>query len=301
MRQRVKKALKEKSLKKSNVRSFNNAKKQARTARPIDLFSKKDSILLVGEGDFSFTKSLLLPPHSHSPDLITATAFDSKETLQSKYPDTASQIINYIEKFVPPETEEDESDKDPNEWDERDFEKFYNNPDESVTGDIMNVATLLYSVDATKFSKQKYFKNKKFDCCVFNFPHTGSGITDQDRNIRQNQELISGFLRSVKSVVKPTGKVIITIFEGLPYDLWQVKELAKASGFDTIRSGKFVWEHYDGYDHRKTAGVGETTKKASTRDAKTYIFQLRTETQQKTPTSKKRRRDSNSTSSSDSE
>ncbi|KAI9445400.1 hypothetical protein H4582DRAFT_1915260, partial [Lactarius indigo] len=44
--------------------------------------------------------------------------------------------------------------------------------------------------------KTSALKGKTFDRIVWNFPHAGEGITDQDRNILSNQVLILGFLRS---------------------------------------------------------------------------------------------------------
>ncbi|KAK9387940.1 hypothetical protein V1515DRAFT_585819 [Lipomyces mesembrius] len=248
----------------------------------IKIYNDTDDILLVGEGDFSFTKALLLPPHSFTPDQITTTAFDSRDALHKKYPDTAEPILKFLEEYTAPEKPV-KCDSKKSEEDEDD-ESFYhddacqNHPAEvdAVTDgrtDEPKKVKVLFKVDATALTKTKYLRQRKFDCCVFNFPHTGSGITDQDRNILKNQELLDGFFKSVTSILKPSGTVVVTLFDGLPYSLWNLKELAKKSGFETVRSGKFVWEYYEGYKHRKTSGMGDTTKKSQERDARTYIFQ----------------------------
>ncbi|KAK9376836.1 uncharacterized protein V1513DRAFT_374578 [Lipomyces chichibuensis] len=246
----------------------------------IKFYNDTDDILLVGEGDFSFTKALLLPPHSFTPDRITATAFDSRDDLHKKYPDSAEPILKFLEECTatgkPIKCDSEKSEED------EDDESFYHDDNCQIHGQADDVTDrhsdepkkvkVLFKVDATALTKTKYLRKRKFDCCVFNFPHTGSGITDQDRNILKNQELLDGFFKSVPSILKPSGTVVVTLFDGLPYSLWNLKELAKKSGFETVRSGKFVWEYYEGYKHRKTSGMGDTTKKSQERDARTYIF-----------------------------
>ncbi|KAK9240927.1 hypothetical protein V1525DRAFT_394313 [Lipomyces kononenkoae] len=244
----------------------------------LKFYNDNDEILLVGEGDFSFTKALLFPPHSCTPDRITATALDSRDDIQKKYPDTAEPILKFLEEYTAPEKPINGDSEKSDEQENGHASSF--DDDDSRAGVVEDGHTeevkkvkVLFKVDATALAKTKYLRKRKFDCCVFNFPHTGSGITDQDRNILKNQELLHGFFQSVLSVLKPSGRVVVTLFDGLPYSLWNLKELAKASGFETVRSGKFVWDHYEGYKHRRTAGMGDTTKKSQERDARTYIFQ----------------------------
>ncbi|KAJ7897263.1 hypothetical protein B0H14DRAFT_3853471 [Mycena olivaceomarginata] len=57
-------------------------------------------------------------------------------------------------------------------------------------------AEVHFGIDATQLGKVASFKGRKWDRIVWNFPHAGKGITDQDRNILSNQLLILGFLRS---------------------------------------------------------------------------------------------------------
>ncbi|KAJ8102193.1 hypothetical protein POJ06DRAFT_79159 [Lipomyces tetrasporus] len=245
----------------------------------LKFYDDSDDILLVGEGDFSFTKALLLPPHSCSPDRITATVFDSRDDLREKYPDTAETNIVFLEEYTlsenPAKRNNDKSEGE-EDYPDIDEEQEQYNADAATDGhsDVPKKVKLLFKVDATALAKTKYLRKRKFDCCVFNFPHTGSGITDQDRNILKNQELLAGFFKSVISILDPRGTVVVTLFDGPPYSLWNLKELAKAAGFETVRSGKFVWDHYEGYKHRKTSGIGETTKKSQERDARLYIFRL---------------------------
>lgn len=61
--------------------------------------------------------------------------------------------------------------------------------------------TVLYHIDATKLAKLKQFKGKRFDKIVFNFPHVGAGIKDQDRNILTNQKLLQSFFENAAELL----------------------------------------------------------------------------------------------------
>lgn len=95
---------------------------------------------------------------------MIATAFDSFETAQQKYPDLLHHV-NAIREAG---------------------------------------AQVLFDVDATKLDKVKALTAYKgqWDRVVFNFPHVGQGITDQDRNVRANQTLVLNFFRSVAPLLR---------------------------------------------------------------------------------------------------
>ena len=63
--------------------------------RAIYPFLRDDTILLVGEGNFSFTLALLSAPHHHPPHLILATSYDTEDEVYQKYPD-ARGIVERI-------------------------------------------------------------------------------------------------------------------------------------------------------------------------------------------------------------
>ncbi|BGP17299.1 hypothetical protein JCM10213_009097 [Rhodosporidiobolus nylandii] len=160
-------------------------------------FRRGERILLVGEGNFSFSHSLLLPLTSSTsiapvqplitPSLLLCTAFDSEKVASEKYPDLSVHVSAL-----------------------------------RAAG-----ATVLFGVDATKLEeckevrefaglgKPKMSRNGKgkemqgsedgaggFDRIVFNFPHVGQGITDQARNVRMNQTLLLDFYRSASLLLR---------------------------------------------------------------------------------------------------
>ncbi|WWC64783.1 uncharacterized protein I303_107395 [Kwoniella dejecticola CBS 10117] len=127
--------------------------------RSVVPFDKTDSILLIGEGNFSFSLSLLYPPHNIPGSQILATAYDTQETTYKKYPDSEAIVQELRSKGVKVE----------------------------------------FGVDATCLEKSKVLgKGRRWSRVIFNFPHVGAGITDQDRNILTNQHMVLRFLRSVE-------------------------------------------------------------------------------------------------------
>ncbi|KAK3063325.1 hypothetical protein LTS18_001325 [Coniosporium uncinatum] len=216
----------------SVVTSLQQQQQQQHT-KPTIPFSPYDRILLVGEGDFSFSRSLVA---EHGCADITATCFDSREELLEKYPQSASHI-RYIE------------------------------------GEGQKV---LYGVDATKLAQKELKAGEGYERVLFNFPHTGGKSTDVNRQVRYNQALLVGFLNACKPLLA-TGRqadyhtgveglggegggggaaptVIVTLFEGEPYTLWNVRDLARHCGYVVRTSFRFQAGAYPGYRHARTIG-----------------------------------------------
>ncbi|KAI0067990.1 hypothetical protein BV25DRAFT_1939987 [Artomyces pyxidatus] len=239
----------------------------SRPRRSTIPFAPTDSILLVGEGNFSFARALVEYPPSaleHLPSVnVTATAYDTEEECYAKYPD-AQECVRVLRQ---------------------------------------KGAQVYFGVDATKLEKAVPLKNRKYDKILWNFPHAGKGITDQDRNILSNQVLILGFLRSASRflVAGPVpqvmqarkrkrsdddeddderqseeervpadagsrGTILITLRNVPPYTAWDVPKLAKNPPapkssseatnprYTLLRSFVFRREDWKGYEHRMTKG-----------------------------------------------
>jgi 25S rRNA (uracil2634-N3)-methyltransferase len=82
---------------------LSSASAEASTSRSVSSkftnpFSPTDSILLVGEGNFSYTLALLRSGSSGKN--ITATAYDSEEDCYNKYPDAQEIVKEVREKGV---------------------------------------------------------------------------------------------------------------------------------------------------------------------------------------------------------
>ena len=55
-------------------------------------FDRQDTILLLGEANFSYALSIIQPPFSHPPHQLCATTYDSEAICHSKYPDARENI-----------------------------------------------------------------------------------------------------------------------------------------------------------------------------------------------------------------
>ncbi|KZS93320.1 hypothetical protein SISNIDRAFT_77687 [Sistotremastrum niveocremeum HHB9708] len=238
---------------------------------PIIPFSITDRILLVGEGNFSFARSLFSHPvlRSLPPENVIATAYDSEEICYEKYPDAQEIVEGLRAKGV----------------------------------------VVLFDIDATALEKYSVLKGTQWDRIVWNFPHAGKGIADQDRSILSNQVLLLGFLRSVSPFLAPgpppsirgrrkkksdddsdeeeqesgdeethtlstRGTVLVTLRNVPPYTLWDLPKLAKSPPtshqdnpkYSILRSFQFHRESWPGYAHRMTKGFVEGTGTGADRE-----------------------------------
>lgn len=233
-----------------------------------------DAILLVGEGDLSFARSLVA--HHGAVDM-TATTFDSADELATKYPQAAGNISAMRAEF--------------------DMTAGTPVPGDGGGGgagggddDFPEGLSVLHGVDATRLAAHKALRTRRFDRIVFNFPHVGGLSTDVNRQVRANQALLVGFFSSAAPLLRrPTlgaeggeeqegeATVVVTLFEGEPYSLWNVRDLARHSGFEVVRSLRFEASRYPGYEHRRTLGNIEGGRgwRGEDREARMFIFRLK--------------------------
>lgn len=92
--------------------------------------------------------------------------------------------------------------------------------------------------------------------------------------------LVSFFKNALPSLSpKPGSSIIVTLFEGEPYTLWNIRDLGRHSGLEVKRSWRFQASAYPGYKHARTLGVvkgknGEIGRgwKGEERVARSYEF-----------------------------
>jgi 25S rRNA (uracil2634-N3)-methyltransferase len=219
--------------------------------QPTIPFDPLDRILLIGEGDLSFAASLI---QHHGCASVTATVLEPNlEELVAKYPHVEANIAKI----------------------------------KAEAGDDSDACKILYGFDAAKMRR---FTEKKpgtttvvgaMDRIIFNFPHTGGKSTDTNRQVRHNQELLVSFFKNSLPSLAPKGSIVVTLFEGEPYTLWNVRDLARHSGLKVERSFTFRADAYPGYRHARTLGAvrnrksGEVTNsawKGEERAARSYVF-----------------------------
>lgn len=160
---------------------------------PVIPFDAADTILLLGEANFSFALSLITH-HAHPPRQLLATAFDPEPTILAKYPDAGANLARL-----------------------------------RAAGVRVAFGVDAGALEKSK----AVGKGRRWSRVIFNFPHAGecsvsrlspvlrgrpsllpwgktritadkdagAGITDQDRNILTNQHLLLRTLRSVPSIL----------------------------------------------------------------------------------------------------
>lgn len=265
--QKENKENKHKSIKSGgNTRKVKQNQARQSGAKGLVPFSADESVLLVGEGDFTFALSIV-KQNLVRPERLLATSFDSKEELIAKYPGVETTLAALEEEGV------------------------------AVRHDIdaTNLPATLKTIPTKKKLHVKLFNtNMKLDCIMFNFPHTGRGMKDMDRNVRDHQKLVAAYFKSCKEMFRiinnttnndfggysseknfigsTDAKIVVSIFEGEPYNSWKIKMLARSEGYKVDRSGKFDWLMFPEYHHKRTNGIRDTTKPAHERDARIYIF-----------------------------
>ena len=257
-----------------NKKNVASLQKHKDTDLIVPFSTPNDVLFLIGEGDFSYTRSLIESGYHKDPTKIIATSFDNSiKELKLKYPTTFEE--NY--KFL---------------------------TDKGVR--------IMLSIDATDLIKSLKISNRSgvnkilqvenIDCIIFNFPHTGAGVKDMERNILHHQKLLNGFFKSSAEFIKLFDKynankctdsyamsykkvvgnnkddtlnkcrLAVSIFKGLPYDNWQLKKLANTNGWKTLTTFKFEWDNFKEYQHRRTNSEMSTTKDFKERDARVHLF-----------------------------
>lgn len=261
--------LKSKSMKSGGNKTKNNNKNGALNSKGLIPFSYDDTLLLIGEGDLSYAVSIVKQNYIN-PDNLMATCYDTLEEVKSKYPNVEENISFLESEGV-----------------------------KILYGIDANNLVSSLRLDSKKGQSVSPFKKfgKYLNYVMFNFPHTGRGMKDMDRNIRDHQKLMLNFFKSCRLLFEivnkehklnsggyklgenSESKILLSLFEGEPYNSWGVKPLAKSASYKVERSGKFDWELFPEYHHKRTNGIRDTTKPAADRDARVYIFEEFTKSQ----------------------
>ncbi|XP_074303453.1 uncharacterized protein At4g26485-like [Silene latifolia] len=197
----------------------------------IGPYSSIQKILLVGEGDFSFSTSL-------------AVAFESASNMIA----TSLNSLEFLTKH---------------------YRKFRTNKKKLES----RGCTVIHGVDATKMIQHPLLGNLRFDCIIYNFPHTGN-FGKTDANMRKNQNLVRGFIRNAKEMMKEDGEIHITHKSSCFYRKWDIPKIGCDEGLHLIEEIGFKQRMYPGY--RTKLGFG-SNKDFCCYPSKTFKFGLHSE------------------------
>lgn len=87
------------NLEKAKKNQIKAKKASSETTRTRPQLSSKDKILLIGEGNFSFARSLAENYLEEGAENMIATCFDTEDVLYQKYGDEAKENVEFVREF----------------------------------------------------------------------------------------------------------------------------------------------------------------------------------------------------------
>lgn len=198
------------------------------------LYQPGDVILLVGEGDLSF--SVALAKKMRNKAFLMCTTYDSKKQLNKKYPDTVNEHLRILKQI--------------------------GNNEVRFNVDARELNTNGNAGNGN--SQYRGLKGDSFTKIVFNFPNLGmdsssnGGAKLSDSDIAsQHQDLLLGFFKAARECLdtSTSSEIHVTTKSAQPYLSWKIPSLAKQAGLKCGDSVKFNAPCFPGYKHRRTNGL----------------------------------------------
>uniref|UniRef100_M4BFN6 25S rRNA (uridine-N(3))-methyltransferase BMT5-like domain-containing protein n=1 Tax=Hyaloperonospora arabidopsidis (strain Emoy2) TaxID=559515 RepID=M4BFN6_HYAAE len=180
---------------------------------PIQIYAPKDTVLIVGDGDFSFSRGLV--KHRGTGLGIIATSFDSDSQVCAKY-SNAHECIAAVQSSLG-----------------------------LVLHDV-DATKLLELPQHVQTGTGSKTISDVFQYIIFNFPHSGQ------QRVHINRALLLNFFESARDRLSVHGEVHVTLKTQPPYSNWFVEDRAKEAGFVLKERRKFDSRLFPGYRHRTT-------------------------------------------------
>jgi hypothetical protein len=177
------------------------------------LYAPEAAVLVLGDGDFSFSRGLA--KHRGTGRGLLATSFDSESKVRSKYPN-AQECIAAVQ---------------------------------SAHGLVLHDvdATKLLQLPAqVKTGAGLKQVPDFFQYVVFNFPHSGQ------QRVHINRALLRDFFESARDRLALHGEAHVSLKTKPPYSNWFIEDQAAAAGFVLKERRKFNIKLFPGYKHRTT-------------------------------------------------
>ncbi|PVU99010.1 hypothetical protein BB559_001064 [Furculomyces boomerangus] len=235
-----------------------NTKKQKHEIKVPVMYTRKDRILLVGEGNFSFAKALA--EKIGTGINILATSLDSEKDSNTKYIDASENVLEFKKLGGSVLYNIDCTC----------LEKYKSIRNSKFTKIVFN-----FPHAGPEFIDQLTKEHPSNDEENDDLEKSGDKDLTKSKLEIQNNNL-SLFSQPLKT--KVDGEIHITLKSGEPYDSWNVKALSKKTGKLQIKTTvPFITKTYPGYEHRRTLGFKQGTSVGNNleiidKKPKTYIF-----------------------------
>ncbi|KAG4920668.1 Heavy metal-associated isoprenylated plant protein 41 isoform C [Glycine soja] len=199
-------------------------------AKWVTHYSSYHQILLVGEGDFSF--SLSLAKSFGSASNMVASSLNSYGLSLSLLPFSFVIVILACAAH--------------------DVIKMYKNAKSNLDDLHKLGACLLHGVDATKMKLHSDLKMRRFDQVIFNFPHAGfHGKEDNTLLIKKHKALVLGFFKNASGMLRANGEIHVSHKTTAPFNNWNIEKLAAQCFLKLIECADFKREDYPGYNNKR--------------------------------------------------
>ncbi|XP_050379877.1 uncharacterized protein At4g26485-like [Argentina anserina] len=202
--------------------------------RRIEHYGSSQKILLVGEGDFSF--SVCLARAFRRATNMVATSLDSRESLREKHWSCASHL---------------------NQLKQR--------------GCLVLHDVDVHDMDQHYILRRMKFDVIIFN---FPHAGHYPGLRESHHQlIEMHKQLLSGFFASARVMLRFGGEVHVTARDDYPYNTWDVEELAAEEGLILTERVWFDKSDYPGYHNKRGGGIN-SNKKFPLRDSYTFKFMI---------------------------
>lgn len=217
----------------------------------LSIFNENDKVLLLGEGNFSFSVSLL----KHNLKIILISTCYEPASIN----ETAHENIKYL--------------KNHGSYPMMYHKKYYCIKNNLIIL-ILGVCVLL-GVDATKLPEHYQLNNLRFNKILFNFPHVCSKM-----RLDKNRELLRKFFISAEKLLEAKGQVLVSLCNGQggtnidkPQrkwdDSWKIKEMAAHGNFILTAVEPYVSNNFSNYTRTGYRGLD---KQFNINEALVHIF-----------------------------
>ncbi|KAJ3404253.1 hypothetical protein CcCBS67573_g00945 [Chytriomyces confervae] len=237
--------------------------------RTLRHFKRSHGVLLVGEGDFSFTaalcKALEITPQmaqSGSGGRIHATSYDTVSDISSKYGQDATERLRNLKTL----------------------------PNVLIQHKVDAVTMSASIIPAPANGGPKALK--PIHRIVFNFPHVGGGM---DKDVKINRVMLDGFFREAHALLvlshenansgrfdsSTTGaaavsdfKVLVALRQTPFYEKFGLEELGTRNGFKLSEKSAFDGERWSALGYRPQRTNPAQREAPSSENAELFVFEL---------------------------